>query len=135
MKQLNPLKARKVFFGILAGPILYVFIGTISLYLLKISWTDYAIASIDKSYTIEMLLCRLAAGIIAAIVTGVVTTKIANDNGRSAWLVGIFVFCVAAFIHFVQIWNDYPAWYHFAYVVPIVPVVGLSGFFIRSKQH
>jgi hypothetical protein len=125
---------KKVFLGILTGLIAYMIIGLLGLYLLRISWADYAISNKDKSYTLIMLLSRLFVGIIAAIVAGISATKIANDNGKSAWYVGAIVFCVAAYDHFFRIWNDYPAWYHFAYLLPLLPVIGLSGYFIHKRK-
>ena len=121
------------FFGILAGLIAYIVTGSLGLYLLKISWADYAISSKDKSYTFEMLLARLFVGIFASMVAGITTIKISNDNGKSAWLVGVITFCGATYIHFVKVWTDYPVWYHFSYLLPIIPLIGLSPYFFKRK--
>lgn len=127
-------KATKVFLGILAGLAAYAIIGSLGLYLLKISWADYAIASEDKSYTLAMLLSRLFIGILASIAAGISATKIANDKGKSAWFVGAIVFCLAAYTHFVKVWADYPVWYHFSYLLPIIPITGLSHFFANRDM-
>ena len=126
-------KSKTMFFGVLAGLSAYMIIGSIGLYLLKICWADYASSSIDKSYTLAMLLSRLFVGILASICTGISTTKIANNSVRSAWFVGAIVFCGAAYIHFVRVWIDYPVWYHFAYLLPIIPVIGISHYFFKRK--
>ena len=131
---INRTTKKYIYYGILAGLIIYIIIGSIGLYLLRISWDDYSIASKDKSYTFEMLLCRLFVGLITSIIAGISTTKITNDKGKSAWFVGTIIFCVAAYIHFIQVWTDYPSWYHFAYLLPIIPITGLSHyFFYKSK--
>jgi hypothetical protein len=128
-------KTLNVFFGILAGFVAYMVIGSLGLYLLKISWADYAISSKDKSYTFAMLLSRLFIGIFASIAAGVSATKIANDKGKSAWFAGVIVFCVAAYIHFVRVWTDYPVWYHFAYLLPIIPIIGISHYFFANGNR
>jgi hypothetical protein len=125
---------KNIFYGILVGLIIYVIIGSIGLYLLRICWKDYAIASKDKSYTFEMMLCRLLVGVIASIITGISTTKITKDKGKNAWLVGAIIFCSVAYIHFILIWKDYPAWYHFAYLTPIIPIIGLSPYFFIKRK-
>ena len=128
-------KTIEIFFGVLAGLVAYMIVGSLGLYLLKISWADYAISSKNKSYTSAMLLSRLFIGIFASITAGIGTTKITNDNGKSAWFVGAIVFCVAAYIHFFSVWTDYPVWYHFAYLFPIIPIIALSHYiFYKRKQ-
>ena len=120
--------------GTLSGLIAYVIIGSFGLYLLLRCWPDYSLASKDKSYSFEMLLSRLSIGILASLFAGIITTKIAKDKGKSAWIVGVIVFFIAGYIHFFRVWQDYPIWYHFAYLVPIIPVTGLSPYFTRSTQ-
>jgi len=126
--------SNKKIYGILSGLTVYIIVGSIGLYLLCTCWPDYAIASKDKSYTFEMLLSRLLIGILASVFAGIIATKIANDEGKSGWFVGAIVFCIAAYIHFFRVWTDYPAWYHFAYLLPIIPITGLSHYFICKKE-
>lgn len=128
-------KTLLLFLGILAGLIAYTIIGSLGLYLLRISWADYAIHSRDKSYTLEMLLSRLSIGILAAVASGISAAKIANDNGRSAWFVGAILFCVGSYFHFnTAVWTEYPVWYHFAYVLPIIPITGLSNYYFCKRK-
>jgi hypothetical protein len=122
-------------YGLPCGLAAYLLVGATGLYLLRICWPAYALASIDKSYTIDMLVSRLSVGVLAAILAGVVAKAIAKDRGKTSWLVGVIIFCMAAYIHFFQVWDDYPAWYHFVYLLPIVPITGLSHYFIRSGRN
>ena len=119
-------KPIKTVLGILVGLVAYMIIGSLGLSLLSIIWADHAISSKDKSFTFAMLLSRLLIAIFASIVAGIGATKISNDNGKSAWFVGAIIFCIAAYIHFFMVWSDYPVWYHFAYLLPIIPIIGLS---------
>jgi uncharacterized membrane protein YeaQ/YmgE (transglycosylase-associated protein family) len=120
-------KTKPLIFGIFAGLIAYAMIGSFGLFMLRISWADYAIASEDKSYTSTMMIFRLSVGILAAIMAGISATKMANDEGKSAWFVGVILFCVGSYNHFLtSVWTDYPVWYHLGFVIPIIPVIGLS---------
>jgi cytochrome bd-type quinol oxidase subunit 2 len=128
--------SKKKIYGVLTGLVVYTIIGLLGLYLLRISWAGYAIASKDKSYTVEMLLCRLLVALVAAVIAGISTVKITNDKGKTAWLVGAILFCVAAYIHLCTMtWKDYPVWYHVAYLLPIIPVTGLSHYFTRKTTN
>ena len=133
MMSINFRASKNTFYGILSGLTVYAMIGTIGLYMLRICWHEYSIASMDKSYTFEMLLSRLSVGIIASVFAGIFATKIANEKGKTAWLVGVIVFCVAAYIHFFRVWADYPAWYHFTYLAPIIPITGLSHYLAAKR--
>ena len=110
--------------GMLCGVIAYAIVGAIGLYILRMSWPDYALATLEKSYSFQMLLSRLFIGAVAAIFAGILATKIAKDKGKTAWIVGGIVFCIAAYIHFFRVWNDYAAWYHFVYLFSIVIFTG-----------
>lgn len=130
----NRQKTIKVFLGILAGLAAYAIIGSLGLYLLKISWAAYAIASENKSYTLPMLLSRILVGILASIAAGISAAKISNDKGKSAWFAGVIVFCWAAYIHIFKVWTDYPIWYHLAYLLPIIPIIGLSHYLFTNGK-
>ncbi len=115
----------KMLLGILAGLITYAIIGLLGLYLLKYCWTNYAIASIDKSYSNEMLLFRLVVALFASIAAGMCVSIISNNSRTSSWIVSIILFSIAAYTHFVNVWNDYPIWYHLVYLFTILPTLGL----------
>jgi hypothetical protein len=126
------VKKIKLFFGIAAGLIAYAIVGKLGLYLLQISWADYDLHNTDKSYTTAMLLARQLVGVTASAAAGIGAAKTANDNGRSAWLAGAIIFCGGSYIHFMTItWTHYPVWYHFTYVLLIIPVTVLSHFLYR----
>lgn len=120
-------KIKSVGFGLVAGLFTYALVGKLGLYLLLISWRDYATHNTDKSYTLPMLFARLLVGLLAATTASISATKLANDSGKSAWVVGTLVFIVASYIHLLTaVWREYPVWYHWAYLLPILPVTGLS---------
>ncbi len=125
-------KSIKVGFSILSGLIGYAVIGKLGLYLLQLGWADYALKSIDKSYTLEMLLSRQFVGILASLTAGIITTKIENDKSKTAWFVGIIIFCGGSYIHFItKTWFEYPIWYHFTYVLLIIPAILFGRFLVK----
>jgi len=80
-----------------------------------------------------MLITRLSIRIVASKLGGMTATKIANDNGKSACLIGVIIFSFAAYIHLIKEWSDYPIGYHFTYLILIIPVTGLSYFLYKRK--
>lgn len=111
----------------MAGLFAYALVGKLGLYLLLICWRDYATHSTHESYTLPMLIARLLVSLLTATTASISATKLANDSGKSAWVVGALVFTVASYIHLLTaVWREYPVWYHWAYLLPIIPVTGLS---------
>jgi uncharacterized membrane protein YgdD (TMEM256/DUF423 family) len=128
-------KAIKLIFGIITGLITYLIIGKFGLYMLQFCWDDYATHSIDKLYSLEMFLSRQLVGLLASITASICTRKIANDI-KSVWIVGIIIFCGGSYIHFMTItWVEYPIWYHFVYVLPIIPTIGLSHYLFFKRKR
>ncbi|WP_374948141.1 hypothetical protein [Mucilaginibacter sp.] len=124
---MNNKQLRNTIAGVISGLVAYSAIGKLGLYLLQLSWAEYAVHNTDKKYTVTMLLARLVMGMLAAIAAGIICAILAKDKGKSAWLVSVIVFLVAAYIHLLTaVWMEYPVWYHFTYLLPIIPTIMLS---------
>ncbi len=120
--------------AVLGGLASFLIIGATGLAALRLGWADYARAEPTKAYTFGMLIARLTIALIASATAGVVATKIARTGAGAAWWVGVFLLAGSAPIHLVTQWADYRAWYHFAYLLPLIPVTGLSGAFVTATR-
>jgi hypothetical protein len=99
--------------------------------LLRGMWPEYALAEPEKAFTLAMLFARL--GIFSALIAGAasVATIVARD-GRAAWLAGGLILLLSLPPHLYYLWDDYPAWYHFVYLLSIVPIAAYSGRVVRQ---
>ena len=97
---------------------------------LRSVWPDYVIADPENAFTLPMFFARLS--IFAALTAGgaCVATLVAGD-GRAAWIVGGLLLLVSLPPHLYYLWDDYPAWYHFVYLLSIVPIAAYSGRAVR----
>lgn len=121
--------------GVLVGFVGWIALGAVGFFLLRTGWDAYAAAEPDKAYTFGMLLSRLAIGAVCSIAAGSLATIIAKGNRRAAWWLGGFLLLISMPIHFVSVWTDYPAWYHFAYLLPLMPITGFSGHLILNIEN
>jgi hypothetical protein len=100
--------------------------------LLRVIWSDYALAEPEKAYTLAMLLVRLFifSSMIAA--TSGVATFVARDN-RFPWITGgvILALSIPGHVYPGYAWDDYPAWYHIVYLLSIVPIAVIAGRSVR----
>lgn len=96
--------------------------------LLRAVWPDYALADPEKAYTLTMLFVRLLifSSMIAAAAG--VATVVAGDK-RVAWIAGGLILAVSIPPHLYPgtVWDDYPVWYHFVYLLSILPIAVLAG--------
>lgn len=113
--------------AIAAGCVAAVAIAWAATFVARYQWPEYAAAEPNKTYTLIMLVTRLAVGAICTATAAYLTTIIARDNGRSACWLGGLLLAVSLPIHIYREWADYPAWYHFLYLCYLVPIATLVG--------
>jgi len=84
----------------------------------------------EKAFTLTMLFARLI--IFTALIAGTagVATLVAGDR-RVAWLVGGIILVLSLPQHLYYVWDDYATWYHFVYLVTILPIAVYSGRAVR----
>ena len=87
---------------------------------LRSTWPAYAGAKPIKAYTGAMLSARLIVACAACLVAGLVAARPAGPAG--AWAAGTLLLVLSIPVHLVQVWRDYPAWYHVVYLASLVPL-------------
>jgi hypothetical protein len=126
------MSALRLIAGLVGGCASALAIAIVGFWALRTAWPEYAAAEPAKAYTLGMLFARL--GIAAALTIGAacVATLVAGDNGRAAWCLGGLFVLVSLPSHLYYIWDDYPAWYHFVYLLSLIPIAGYSGRLFRG---
>ena len=122
----------RLILGILSGCGTVVLVGGGMFALLRAAWPAYAAAEPLKAYSLDMLLARLAVGVLCSVSAGGAATLVAGDRGRAALLVGAVFLAVSLWSHLVTVWLDYPIWYHVVYLSYIIPAASLGGYLTRS---
>ena len=116
--------------GLLLGCVTAWAIMAAGFSLLRAMWPDYVLADPENAFTLAMLFARLS--IFAALIAGAagVATLVARD-GRAAWFAGGLILLLSLPPHLYYLWADYPAWYHFVYLLSILPIAAYSGRAVR----
>ena len=118
--------------AIVSAVLAYMVVGAAGLFMLLAAWPGYVEAAIVKSYSLAMLLARLGVALMSALAAGVAAGRLSGL--RAAWVSGAILAAVGAWIHVMQVWADYPVWYHAAYVLPIAPVMAAAAWpFDRAR--
>ncbi len=90
----------------------------------------YAAAEPAFSFTLGMLLARLAIAATSSLAAGAVAARIAPGDTRAPWLCGIILLVVFLPEH-VKLWHSFPVWYHLTFLVTLVPLVLLGAHLAR----
>ncbi len=100
--------------------------------LLRVVWPDYALAEPEKAFTLTMLFARLAIFTAMIAATSAVAALVAGER-RVAWIAGGLILALSIPPHLYPgyVWEDYPAWYHFVYLLSILPIAVYSGRLVR----
>jgi len=99
---------------------------------LRALWPEYVAAEPDKAFTLGMLFARLGIAAVLTIAAACAATLVAGDRGVAAACLGALFLVVSLPAHLDYVWDDYPAWYHFVYLVSLVPLAYGSARALRS---
>ncbi|MFL0797382.1 MAG: hypothetical protein K6L73_07810 [Cellvibrionaceae bacterium] len=120
--------------GSILGFVAWAIVGVIGLLSLKLAWADYA-ASVDTfSFTASMLWARLVVGVLSSFAAGW-AAYIFTKTHKSPWVLGVPLLVYCAYMHFGVLWDSFPAWFHFIYVLSLLPLIILGGRVARSQRQ
>lgn len=105
-----------VFFAIVYG------VGLV----MRVSWSDYAAVADPIAFTLPMLIARLAIGVVAALVAGWATARLASKPHAAAIALGILLVVFFIPVH-VQLWSSFPVWYHLFFLLTLLPLSVAGG--------
>jgi hypothetical protein len=115
-------RALRILLAIGAGAFTWHLVLGASMGILRLLWPAYAAAYPERDYTLAMLWVRLVVFSVTVIVTSATAVLIGRDE-RLAWLVGLAILGFSIPPHFYpgSIWLEYPPWYHYTWLLLILP--------------
>jgi len=119
--------------GAFLGLAIWAVVGSLGLLVLERTWNAYALAEPMKAYSTAMLFARLAVACVACVAGGLIGARPAGAAG--AWAAGTLLLVLSVPVHLVEVWADYPVWYHAAYLGLLVPVTGLAGLAVADSDE
>ena len=86
------------------------------------------------SFTLAMLLGRLALGALSSLCAGFMAAWIAKRNGTSVKVLAALLLAVFVPVHYA-LWDRFPVWYHVAFLLSllVVPVLGATRYSARAQ--
>ncbi len=111
--------------SVFAGLLIFFLLAFLAGLAAQSLWADYAAAVPDRAYTLPMQRARLVTGAVATVVAGWVASRIARGHQSALWL-GLVLLAISVPWH-IQIWSEYPIWYHLVWFACLIPCALLGG--------
>jgi len=112
--------------AVVAGLVAFIAVIAVAGLIMRSSWPAYARVADAMTFTLPMLFARLSIGALATLAAGWVTAAIVPRSLLVRLLPGLLL--LVAFIpQHIALWNMFPVWYHFTFLVSLVPLTYLGG--------
>jgi hypothetical protein len=112
--------------GVIAGLAVWLIVVTVGGLILRITWPAYASVADAMTFTLPMMLARLAVGAVATLAAGMVTAVVARRSLLARLIPGVLLLVVFIPIH-ISLWSRFPVWYHLTFLASLVPLTYLGG--------
>ncbi len=116
--------------AIVAGFVAWWGVVGIATLLARATWPAYALAEPSRAYTFEMLLTRLATGMLATLAAGAVVAWLTRSERKAVYWLGAVLLLLSVGDHY-RVWVQYPVWYHLFYLSYLVPLALLGGRLVK----
>ncbi len=111
--------------GVVAGLVVWMIVATIAGLVLRVSWPAYERVAAAMTFTLPMMIVRLAIGAVATVAMGAASARVART--RAATLApGVLLVLFFIPVH-VSLWHTFPVWYHLTFLVSLVPLTYAGG--------
>jgi hypothetical protein len=123
----------KAVLGIISGLAAWIAVIAVAGLIMRSTWPAYASVADAMTFTLPMMLARLSIGALATLVAGWVTTAISPQSMLVRLMPGL-ILLVAFIPQHITLWNTFPIWYHFTFLVSLVPLTHLGGMLITGRR-
>lgn len=117
--------SRKIL-GVVAGLVAWLIVVMVAGEIMRRSWPAYASVADEMTFTLPMMIARLSIGALATLAAGMVTALIVRRSTVTTLVPGVLL--LVAFIpQHIMLWNTFPVWYHFTFLLSLVPLTYAGG--------
>jgi hypothetical protein len=117
--------ARRIL-AVVAGLVVWVAIVSVAGVIMRGAWSEYASVADAMTFTLPMMLARLAISTLATLAAGRVTAVIARRWIPARLTAGLLLLVVFVPQH-IMLWDKFPVWYHLTFLASLVPLTYFGG--------
>ena len=118
--------------GVIAGVVAWLVVVTVIDRTMRYFWPDYAAVFAAMTFTLPMMIARLAESTVALLIASLVTVRVVPASRVAPWAFAILMFVPFAYFH-STIWDKFPIWYHAFFLGSLIVAPVLVGN-LRSRK-
>jgi hypothetical protein len=119
--------------GVVAGLAAWIAVVAVTGIVMRSSWPAYARVADAMTFTLPMMLVRLAISAVATLAAGWVTAALVPRPLLVRLIPGVILLAVFIPQH-IALWHTFPLWYHLTFLLSLVPLTYLGGASHRATR-
>jgi len=116
--------------AVFAGLVTWIVVATLLDLVVRRAISGYAAAEPSLTFTLPMMIARLALGAASSVAAGAVAARIARRPTWVPWVLSAVMLGYFLPVH-AHLWHALPAWYHLTFLVTLAPLVVLGAMLTR----
>ena len=118
--------------AVISGLVTWIVVATLGNFLIRALLPGYVAAEPGMTFTLAMLVARLAVGVVSSLAAGFATAAVARGNVLAVYVcAAVLVLCFLP-VHY-GLWSKFPLWYHAFFLVTLAPWV-LAGAAVQRRR-
>jgi hypothetical protein len=105
--------------SVVAGLVAWFVLVTIADRGMRAEWPAYQAVWSAMTFTLPMMIARLAESSVALVVASWATSRIAPLSRAAPWVLGVVMLAIFIPVH-IGIWSKFPIWYHVYFLTSLV---------------
>ncbi len=111
--------------SVLVGILTWFVVATVLNWLLRAALPGYSAVEKAMAFTLTMLLCRLALGLISSFCAGAASAAVSRQGSRAPAATAVCLVLLFLPVHY-SLWSKFPVWYHLFFLATLAPAVLLG---------
>ena len=113
--------------GVAGGLAVWMLVATLGNLALRFLWPGYADVEKEMTFTLAMLVGRLALGALSSLCAGATVAWITKRDARVVAIFAAVLFALFVPVHY-NLWGKFPLWYHIVFLASLVvmPLLGAA---------
>jgi hypothetical protein len=124
---------KRAVLGVIAGLTAWWLCLIVAGLIMRATWPAYVAVAEAMTFTLPMMLARLAIAAVATLAAGWVTTAIAPRSMLVRLMPGLILLILFIPQH-ITLWNRFPVWYHLTFLLSLIPLTYLGGMLRQSNR-
>lgn len=121
----------KIPVGAFINTITWIALLTLVIIPVRLAWPEYAAAEPSRDYTLAMMVMRLSLSALTSLVGGWLAGFTVRENRFAPLAGGLLLLAVSTPWH-INIWDEYPVWYHVTFLASLPVLAWIGGRLART---